>query len=438
MYFRGVPDAPILADVLRRPGYLRLLLLCGLVGIPVSVVAFGFLALEHELADVLWDDLPDAVGFDELPWWWGIPSLIVGGLVVALALRLPGGGGHIPADGIGTGPTEPIHLPGVLLAGVASLCLGAVIGPEAILLALGSGVALFFVAPRWRSGHPSDAALIGVSGAFAAIATILGSPLIAAVFMIEAIGFGGAQLFATMLPGLLSAGVGSLMFTGLGHWTGFEIQTLGVPALPEIARPDIADVFWSVPIGILGAVLAYAIRLTARRVLPIVRARPLLLTPIAGAVVGAAGGAYALITGHPPAEALFSGQETIVTLVGEPQRWSEGDLLVLIVCYGFGYAVSLASFRGGPVFPAVLLGVAIGELLAGLPDLGRTPAIAIAMAAMTVSMLRFPVASILLVAILLSSSALAAMALIILAAVTAFVVTELIDPPSRDGVHRPA
>ena len=123
--------------------------------------------------------------------------------------------------------------------------------------------------------------------------------------------------------------------------------------------------------------------------------------------------------------------QTIVALVGEPERWSEGDLLVLVACYGFGYAISLAAFRGGPVFPAVMLGVALGELIEGLPDLGHTPAIAICMAALTVSMLRFPVASILLVAILLASSALAVMPLIILSAVAAFVVTELIDPPPR-------
>jgi H+/Cl- antiporter ClcA len=427
-----VPDAPILADMLRRPGYFRLLILCGLVGIPVSVVAFGFLAFEHELRDVLWEDVPDAVGFDEAPWWWGIPSLIAGGLLVALAaLKLPGGGGHIPADGIHAGPTHPAHLPGVLLAGLASLCLGAVIGPEAILLALGSGAALLFVPGRWLSGHPTDAALVGVSGAFAAIATILGSPLIAAVFMIEAIGFGGAQLFATMLPGLLSAGIGALVFTGLGEWTGFDIQTLALPPLPDYPRPTFADVLWSLPIAVGCALFAYAIRLTARRVLPVVRARPLLLIPVAGAAVGAAGGAYALITGHPPAEALFSGQETIGTLAGDSEGFSEGDLLVLIACFGFGYAISLASFRGGPVFPAVMLGVAFGDLLGDLPGLGRTPAIAIAMAAMTVSMLRFPVASILLVAILLASSSLPAMPIIIIATVTAFVVTELIDPPER-------
>ena len=427
-----MPDAPILADILRRPGYFKLLILCGLVGIPVSVVAFGFLALEHELTDVLWEDVPDAFGFSEAPWWWGIPSLIVGGLLVAFAaLKLPGAGGHIPADGIHAGPTQPSHLPGVLLAGLASLCLGAVIGPEAILLALGSGAALLFVGPLLRNAEPSAKALVGVSGAFAAIATILGSPLIAAVFMIEAIGFGGAQLFATMLPGLLCAGIGALVFTGLGEWTGFDIQTLALPALPDYPRPTFADVLWSIPIAAGCALFAYAIRVIARRVLPVVRARPLLLIPVAGAVVGAVGGAYALITGHPPAEALFSGQQTIGTLVGDSQGFSEGDLLVLIACYGFGYAICLASFRGGPVFPAVMLGVAFGDLLADLPDLGRTPAIAIAMAAMTVSMLRFPVASILLVAILLASSSLPAMPIIIIAAVTAFIVTELIDPPER-------
>ena len=424
-------DAPILADILRRPGYLKLLVVCGLVGIPVSAVAFGFLALEHQLTDVLWEHLPDSVGFDEAPGWWGIPSLIVGGLIVAVVARwLPGGGGHIPADGVHAGPTEPAHLVGILLAGLASLCLGAVIGPEAILLALGSGAALLFVGPLLRHAEPSANALVGVSGAFAAIATILGSPLIAALFMIEAIGFGGAQLFAIMLPGLLCAGIGSVMFTGLGEWTGLEIQALDLPPLPEYPRPDIGDVLWAAPLAIVGALFAYAIRLISRRVLSVVRARPLVLVPLAGALVGAAGGVYALITGHPPAESLFSGQQTLGTLVGEPERWSEGDLLVLIACYGFGYAVSLASFRGGPVFPAVLLGVAAGQLLADLPDLGRTPAIAIVMAALTVSMLRFPVASILLVAILLGETALASMPVIILAAVPAFIVTELIDPPS--------
>jgi hypothetical protein len=70
-------------------------------------------------------------------------------------------------------------------------------------------------------------------------------------------------------------------------------------------------------------------------------------------------------------------------------------------------------------------------LLAGLPDLGSAPAVAMMMAAFTVSMLRLPVSSILLVALLLASPGLRLMPLVILAAITAFIVTELIDPPER-------
>ena len=426
-----MPDGPAtLDDVLRSPGYLRLLVLCALIGIPVSMAAFGFLALEHELRDVLWEDLPDAVGFDDAPDWWGIPSLIVAGVIVAVAIRtLPGHGGHPPAEGLHAGPTEPRDLPGILVAGLGGLALGAVIGPEGILLAVGGAVALLLVPGRWRAGHQTATGLIGASGAFAAISTILGSPLIAAVFMIEAIGFGGAQLFAVLLPGLLSAGVGALMFTGLGDWTGVEIQTLAVPTVPEFPRPDIYDVLWSVPIGIACALFALVVRLGARRVLPAVKARPLLLTPVAGASIGIAACLYAVITGHPPQEALFSGQDTISTLVGHPEQWTEGELLLLVACFGFGYGLSLASFRGGPIFPAVLLGVATGELLDGLPGLGATPAIAIGMAGFAVSMLRLPLSSVVLVTLLLAPAGVGVVPMAILSAVAAFVVTELIDPP---------
>jgi H+/Cl- antiporter ClcA len=420
-----------MADVLRRPGYLRLLVVCAIVGVPVSAAAFGFLAVEHALKPLLWEDVPDAFGLDEAPWWWGIPCLFLAGLIVALvATRLPGGGGHVPAEPVSPGPTAPRHLPGILLAGFASLGLGAVIGPEGILLALGSGLALLFFPPRLRA-DPAATTIIGASGAFAAISAILGSPIVGALFMMEAVGLGGAQMFAVLLPGLLASGVGSLMFTGLGDWTGLAIDTLAAPAVPGFERPDIGDVLWAVPLGAVAALLAYAIRLTSKRALPIVKSRPLVILPAVGALVGALAGAYALTTGHAPDEALFSGQESLGKLLADPGGWSDGDLVVLLVCMGFGYALSLATFRGGPIFPAVFLGAALGTLLAGLPDLGRVSAVAIMMGGFTAAMMRLPVSSILLVSILLASTGLGLTPLVILAAITAFVVTELIDPPER-------
>ena len=69
----------------------------------------------------------------------------------ALAIvRLPGSGGHIPAKGLSAGPTQPIEVPGVILAALASIGLGLVIGPEAPLIAIGGGLGLLRAA---ASGH---------------------------------------------------------------------------------------------------------------------------------------------------------------------------------------------------------------------------------------------------------------------------------------------
>jgi hypothetical protein len=73
--------------------------------------------------------------------------LALAGLPIGFAIaRLPGRGGHEPAEGIKTGtPTQPIELPGVVLAALASIGLGFVVGPEAPLIALGMGLAIFAV-----------------------------------------------------------------------------------------------------------------------------------------------------------------------------------------------------------------------------------------------------------------------------------------------------
>jgi hypothetical protein len=126
-----VPPDPL--ALLRSRGYLKLLVLAALTGIPVSAVAYGFLALVTELQDVLFDDLPGPLGFDTPPTWWPVPVLMLAGLLVALAItRLPGTGGHSPADGFKTtGALPPKELPGVIFAALATLAFGVVLGPEA-------------------------------------------------------------------------------------------------------------------------------------------------------------------------------------------------------------------------------------------------------------------------------------------------------------------
>ncbi len=83
---------------------------------------------------------------------------------------LPGRGGHIPYEGIKAGTAKPIDLPGILLAALATLGLGLVLGPEAPLIALGGGLAILAVR-RVKKDTPDQ-----VMAVLAAIATIFGSP----------------------------------------------------------------------------------------------------------------------------------------------------------------------------------------------------------------------------------------------------------------------
>ena len=100
--------------------------------------------------------LPNDLGLSGEPVWWPLLPLTLSGLIVALVIRyLPGIGGHKPAEGLKTGgPVEPIELPGILLAALATLCLGAVLGPEAPLIAIGSGMGVLAVRLPRRTLRP--------------------------------------------------------------------------------------------------------------------------------------------------------------------------------------------------------------------------------------------------------------------------------------------
>lgn len=147
-----------LRRILLSPGYLRLLLLCVLLGVPIALACFFFVGLQHELQHWVWSALPEAAGYDAPPWWWPLPALALAGLVLApIVTRMPGGGGHLPVNGLGGAPVGPRALPGAVLAALATLPLGVVLGPEAPLMAVGSGLALLAVRRAGAGGDPGRA-----------------------------------------------------------------------------------------------------------------------------------------------------------------------------------------------------------------------------------------------------------------------------------------
>jgi len=170
--------------LLRTRGYLALLVLAAILGVPIAAVAYGFLKLVDVIQKAVFTQLPSGLGFDGEPLWWPLLPLALAGVLVALTIRyLPGKGGHSPADGFkARGVVTPDQIPGVFLAALATLSLGAVLGPEAPLIALGGGLAVLALHFSKRNMPAQTLAVVGSAGSFAAIATLFGSPLPFSIF----------------------------------------------------------------------------------------------------------------------------------------------------------------------------------------------------------------------------------------------------------------
>jgi len=408
-----------------------LLVLAAIIGAPISAAAYFFLALVDKLNGWIFTDLPHSLGFAGEPLWWPVPPLVLAGILVALTLRfLPGTGGHSPADGfkVGAGPPAPIDLPGVLLAALATLSLGVVLGPEAPLIALGGGLGVLAIRLAKRDAPARTRTVVAAAGSFAAISTLLGSPLLGAFLLMEASGLAGATLELVLVPGLLASGVGSLIFLGLDAWTGLGTFSLAIPDLPHVGSPTGAEFGWALAIGVLAVPLGIGIRWLGLFLRPYAERRMLLVTPVVGLAIAGLAIAFAAGTGKSSSEVLFSGQSALGPFVDHSASYTVGALLLLIVCKSLAYGASLSSFRGGPTFPAIFLGAVGGVALSHLPGLPEVYGVAMGIGAMTAVMLRLPLTSVLLAALLLGSDGVAVTPVVIVAVVVAYVVSARLTP----------
>ena len=144
---------------------------------------------------------------------------------------------------------------------------------------------------------------------------------------------------------------------------------------------------------------------------------------------GLAVGLLALVAGQlgvDPEDVLFSGQTSIPAVVS---LTTISALVVLLVAKGMAYVISLASgFRGGPIFPALFLGIGLAAFAVELLDLSPTLAIAIGAAAGMAAQTRLVVTSMLFAALLVGSSGADAITPVVLATVAAYLTAFALDP----------
>lgn len=392
------------------------------VGLAAGAGVIAFLAAEHQLQNLLWTTIPDSLG--STPGWWVFAVLIVGAVGVWGALKLPGHGGHRPLDGLGI-DIGPKVIASVVVAAIISLSVGAVVGPEAPLMAVGSAIG-GLIAMR---AEDDARKVLMLAGAAAAITMILGNPMVSAVLILEAAALqgspGGKKVMVAALPVLVAMGFGYLIQVGVGDWSGVGMARLAVDGLPAYPTVQAVDLALAVVVAVVTAgfaVLSVESGTFFQNRIPGQLTRLLLAAVI---VAGVAVAARAL-TNEPVSTVLFSGQEASAEVLGIT---SAGVLLVIAIAKTIAYAVSLGGgFRGGMVFPAVFLGVTVATGASLIVSGSSVSALAAAgIAAAVAGVLRLPFTAVLLALLLCAAAGLAVTTTAIVGAVIGVLVRVAAD-----------
>jgi H+/Cl- antiporter ClcA len=249
------------------------------------------------------------------------------------------------------------------------------------------------------------------------------------------------MLGVILVPGLLAAGVGALIFVGLDGWTGFGTFSLAVPNIPAVGSPTVAEFLWAVAIGLAAGVVGTGIRRGSLALQAVVERHAVPLTVLAATTAGALAAIFAATTDRGTSDVLFSGQDALAPLIQNAETWTVGALVLLVLCKGLAYMTCLSSLRGGPVFPAMFIGAAGGMALSHLPGLPMIAGVAMGIGAMTAAMLGLPLTSVLLATVFLQADGLDLTPLVIVAVAVSYVTTARLAPapvpaPSPDGAPR--
>jgi H+/Cl- antiporter ClcA len=414
--------------------YLRVVAVAAAIGIPAALLAALFLALVHGLEHLLWDVLPEALGASSPPWYLVVGLPVVGAcIVLAARTLLPGDGGHPPLEGLRVRPLPVSFGPGIALAAIGTLAFGAVLGPEVTVIALGSivGVAI----TRFVPAGQMERTMLSTAGSFSAISALFGGPLVAGMMLVEA-GVGmGAALIPALLPGLVAAAVGYLVFVGFGTWGGLNAPGLVEPGLPLYQGVHLLDLLVALAVGVAAVLLIWGVRRLAVGVDGLRgRLGVAVLLLVGGLAVGVLAQVARLLGGNAQ-DVLFSGQASVPAVVAAT---STKVVLVVLVAKALGYAVSLGcGFRGGPIFPAIFLAVALASLPVVWFGASPTLAVAVGVAAGMAAQSGLLFSPVLFAALLVGKAGIDAIPAAVLAAVAAWLAKAALDRRSKPPQPEP-
>ncbi|MCR4458249.1 MULTISPECIES: ion channel protein [Enterobacteriaceae] len=322
-----------------------------IIGIASSVVLVAVMKVASVLQSILWSSLPISLGVPLGSPFWTLLMLTLTGVAVGLVLRYsPGHGGPDPAtEPLIGAPVATSTLPGLLCALIIGLAGGVSLGPEHPIMVINIALAVAVGARLFPRVTALDWTVLASAGT---IGALFGTPVAAALIFSQTLGGNSdVPLWDRLFAPLMSAAAGALT-TSLFFHPHFSLP------IAHYGQMQLMDIFS----GAVVAAIAIALGMIAVWCLPRLHqlmhrlGHPVLILGIGGFLLGILG----IIGGHIT---LFKGLSEMQQLAFS-QTFTVSDYLLFAVVKLAALVIAAAcGFRGGRIFPAVFVAVALGLML---------------------------------------------------------------------------
>nr|WP_318384017.1 ion channel protein [uncultured Enterobacter sp.] len=321
------------------------------IGVASSVVLMVVMKIASVLQSILWTSLPTRLGVALDSPAWTVLVLTLTGLAVGLVIRYSSGhGGPDPAtEPLIGAPVSPHALPGLVVALVLGLAGGVSLGPEHPIMVVNIALAVAIGGRLFPRVTPLDWTVLASAGT---IGALFGTPVAAALIFSQTLsGNNDVPLWDRLFSPLMAAAAGALTTSVFFH----PQFSLPISHYPQLRFVDIIS-------GAVVAAIAIALGMVAVWCLPRLHGlmhrlkNPVLMLTLGGFILGILGVIGGNIT-------LFKGLDEMQQLVFS-QTFTVSDYLLFAVIKLAALVVAAAcGFRGGRIFPAVFVGVALGLML---------------------------------------------------------------------------
>jgi H+/Cl- antiporter ClcA len=322
-----------------------------IIGIASSLILVVVMKVAALLQTILWLSIPLGLGFGPDSRVWMVVMLTLTGLAVGLVIRYsPGHAGPDPAlEPLIGAPTGIGPLPGLILALIIGLAGGVSLGPEHPIMSVNIALAVAIGARVFPRVNALDWTILAASGT---IGALFGTPVAAALIFSQTLsGNGDAPLWDRLFAPLIAAAAGALT-TSLFYQPHFSLP------IPHYGQMHIVDIFS----GAIVAIIAIAVGMVAVWCLPRLHAllhrlkNPILILTLGGFLLGLLG----VIGGHIT---LFKGLDEMQQLAFSQTLTASDFMLIAMVKLAALVIAAASGFRGGRIFPAVFVAVALGLML---------------------------------------------------------------------------